>query len=79
MLLLKHLLFLLFEIMQIIAHTPQGIFKGLQQPYDEKQYRRLGELLSLIDTAKRYCLETDHGEFYMNKSMIDQSIFVLVK
>jgi len=65
--------------MQIIAHTPQGIFKGLLQPYDEKQYRRLGELLSVIDTAKRYCLETDHGEFYMNKSMIDQSIFVLVK
>jgi len=79
MLPLKHPLFLLSKIMQIIAHTPQGIFKGLLQPYDEKQYRRLGELLSVIDTAKRYCLETDHGEFYMNKSMIDQSIFVLVK
>lgn len=65
--------------MQIIAHTPQGIFKGLQQPYDEKQYRRLGELLELIDTTKLYCLETDHGGFYMNKAMIDQSIFVLVK
>jgi hypothetical protein len=79
MLPLKHPLFLLSEIMQIIAHTPQGIFKGLQQPYDEKQYRRLGEVLNMIDAIKFYCLETDHGEFYMNKSMIDQSIFVLVK
>ena len=79
MLLLKHLLFLLSEIMQIIAHTPQGIFKGLQKPYDEKQYRRLQELLDMIYIVKFYRLETDRGEFYMNKSMIDQSIFVLVK
>jgi hypothetical protein len=65
--------------MQIIAHTPRGTFKGMEQPYDEKQYRRLQELLDLVDATKLYCLETDHGEFYMNKSMIDQSIFVLVK
>jgi hypothetical protein len=65
--------------MQIIAHTPLGVFKGIEQPYDEKQYRRLQELLDMIDTTKLYCLETDNGEFYMNKSMIDQSIFVLVK
>ena len=79
MLLLKHLLFLLSKTMQIIAHTPLGVFKGIEQPYDEKQYRRLQELLDMIDTTKLYCLETDNGEFYMNKSMIDQSIFVLVK
>jgi hypothetical protein len=65
--------------MQIIAHTPLGVFKGIEQPYDEKQYRRLQELLDMIDTTKLYCLETGNGEFYMNKSMIDQSIFVLVK
>jgi len=65
--------------MQIIAHTPLGVFKGTEQPYDEKQYRRLQELLDMIDTVKLYCLETDNGEFYMNKLMIDQSIFVLVK
>lgn len=79
MLLLKHLLFLFFETMQIIAHTPLGICNGLKQPYDEKQYRRLQELLDTMDTTKLYCFETDQGEFYMNKSMIDQSIFVLVK
>ena len=67
MLPLKHLPFLLFETMQIIAHTPLGIFKGIEQPYDEKQYQHLQELLDMINTTKLYCLETDHGEFYMNK------------
>ena len=79
MLLLKHLLFLLSRIMQIIAHTPLGIFKGTEQPYDEKQYRRIRELLDRINTTELYYLETDHGGFYMNKSMIDQSVFSLVK
>jgi hypothetical protein len=65
--------------MQIIAHTPLGIFKGTEQPYDEKQYRRIRELLDRINTTELYYLETDHGGFYMNKSMIDQSVFSLVK
>jgi hypothetical protein len=65
--------------MQIIAHTPLGIFKGTEEPYDERHYRHCQKLLEMIDTAKLYCLETDQGELYMNKSMIDQSVFSLVK
>jgi hypothetical protein len=79
MLLLKHLLFLLFETMQIIAHTPQGIVQGVKEPYDEEKYQRRMKVLEAIDTLDSYWFTTDVGQCYMSKAMIDQSIFFLVR
>jgi hypothetical protein len=79
MLLLKHLLFLLFETMQIIAHTPLGIFKGLKQPYDEEKYQDMLYLLSGIHKTLGFNMVTDSGKCYMSKAMIDQCIFFVIK
>lgn len=79
MLLLKHLLFLLSETMHIIAQTPQGLIKSLEEPYDEKKYQRYWKTLEAIHTLDCYWFTTDVGQCFMSKAMIDQSIFVLVK
>jgi len=79
MLLPKHLLFLLFEAMLIIAQTPQGIVRSVEEPYDEEKYQRRMKVLEAIDTFDCYWFTTDVGQCYMSKAMIDQSIFFLVK
>ena len=79
MLLLKHLLFLLFETMLIIAQTPQGIVRSVEEPYDEEKYQRRMKVLEAIDTLDSYWFTTDVGQCYMSKAMIDQSIFFLVR
>jgi len=79
MLLLKHLLFLFSETMQIIAQTPQGIVKSVEEPYDEEKYQRRMIVLAAIDRLDCYSFTTDVGHFYMSKAMIDQSIFFLVR
>lgn len=79
MLLLKHPLFLLSETMQIIAHTPQGIIKSVEQPYDEKKYQKYWKTLGAIDTLDCYWFTTDVGQCFMSKAMIGQSVFFLVK
>jgi hypothetical protein len=79
MLLLKHPLFLLFETMLIIAQTPQGIVRSVEEPYDEEKYQRRMKVLEAIDTLDSYWFTTDVGQCYMSKAMIDQSIFFLVK
>jgi hypothetical protein len=79
MLPLKHPLFLLSEIMQIIAQTPQGIIRSVEEPYDEEKYQRRMKVLTAIDTLDSYWFTTDIGQCYMTKAMIDQSIFFLVK
>jgi len=79
MLPLKHPLFLLLETMLIIAQTPQGIIRSVEEPYDEEKYQRRMKVLEAIDTLDSYWFTTDVGQCYMSKAMIDQSIFFLVR
>jgi hypothetical protein len=79
MLPLKHLLFLLSEAMQIIAQTPHGIIKSVEEPYNGDRYEFRMKVLEAIDTLDCYWFTTDVGQCYMSKAMIDQSIFFLVK
>jgi hypothetical protein len=79
MLLLKYLLFLLFETMQIIVQTPQGLIKGKEQRYNEEWYNQYAKTFERINTAPFFCFDTEVGKCYINKSMIDQSVFFLVK
>jgi hypothetical protein len=65
--------------MQIIAHTPQGIIKSVEQPYDEKKYQKYWKTLEAIDTLDGYWFTADVGQCFMSKAMIDQSVFFLVK
>jgi hypothetical protein len=66
--------------MQIIAQTPQGIIKSVEQPYDENKYQKYWKTLEAIDTLDCYWFTTDVGhQCFMSKAMIDQSIFFLVK
>lgn len=79
MLLLKHPLFLLSEIMQIIVQTPQGLIKGKEQLYNEEWYNRYAKTFEQVNTASFFCFDTEVGKCYINKSMMDQSIFFLLK
>jgi hypothetical protein len=65
--------------MLIIAQTPQGIVRSVEEPYDEEKYQRRMKVLEAIDTLDYYWFTTDVGQCYMSKAMIDQSIFFLVK
>ena len=79
MLLLKHLPSHRSETMQIIAHTPQGIFKSVDEPYDETKYRLYKETLEGVNKLAYLRLTTDTGQCYISEAMIDQSVFFLVK
>ena len=65
--------------MLIIAQTPQGIIRSVEEPYDEEKYQRRMKVLEAIDTLDSYWFTTDVGQCYMSKAMIDQSIFFLVR
>jgi hypothetical protein len=79
MLLLKHLPSHRFKTMQIIAHTPQGIFKTIEEPYDELIYEEYDRLLADIDKMHILSFETIDGQLYMTKGMINQSVFIVAK
>ncbi len=65
--------------MRIIAHAPQGIFKGKEVKYDEQQYKVIGSCLEKLPDLKYFSFETPTGEIYMTEEMISQSVFVLEK
>ena len=79
MLLLKHLPFHRSETMQIIAHTPQGVFKSVDEPYDETIYQLYKESLEGVNKLAYLRLTTDTGQCYLNPAMINQSVFLLAK
>jgi len=79
MLLLKHLPFLPSKTMQIIVQTPQGLVKGKEQLYNEEWYNQCAKTLAQVNTASFFCFDTEVGKCYINKSMMDQSIFFLLK
>ena len=79
MLLQKHLPSHRSETMQIIAHTPQGVFKSVDEPYDELLYEELNQLVVDIDKMHVLSLETIDGQFYMTMEMINQSVFIVAK
>jgi len=79
MLLLKHLPFHRSETMQLTAYTPQGVFKTIEEPYDELVYEEYDRLITDIDKMHVLSLETIDGQLYMTKGMIDQSVFIVAK
>ena len=79
MLLLKHLPFHRSETMQIIVQTPQGLVKGVEQHYHEEWYNRYVKTFEQINTAPFFSFDTEIGKCYMNKSMINQSIFFILR
>ena len=65
--------------MKIVAHTPHGVFNGNEIEYNEEQYKLTGSLLEKLHQLEYFSFETPNGEIYMNKEMIDKSVFVLEK
>ena len=65
--------------MQIIVQTPQGLIKGIEQPYNEEWYNRYVKTFEQINTAAFINFDTEIGKCYMNKSMINQSVFFILK
>lgn len=65
--------------MRIVAHTKYGVFYSIEQDYDDEEYRELGNLLDRLGSLERFSFETDKGEVYLTKGMIDDSVFILEK
>ena len=79
MLLLKHLPSHRSETMQLTAYTPQGVFKTVDEPYDETKYQQYKKALEGMNAISCFWLTTDAGQCYLNEAMINQSVFLLAK
>jgi hypothetical protein len=71
--------FLLSKTMQLVAHTPLGIFKGVDVPAGHEEQKAMDAVLERIHDLEYFGIETKAGFIYMTKAMIDSSIFVLSK
>jgi virulence-associated protein VapD len=65
--------------MRIIAHTKYGVFEGIESEYDETKYKDIQMFLEKIADFKYFSFETDKGEVYMMKEMIEDTLFILEK
>ena len=65
--------------MKIIAHTPYGVFEGVEREYNETEYEELACLLEKLPKLEYLCFNIDKGEIYMTQEMIADSLFVLEK
>ena len=65
--------------MKIIAHTKYGVFEGVEKEYNEKQYVQIGKLLEQLCDLKYFSFQTNKGEIYLTKEMIDDTLFILEK
>lgn len=65
--------------MKIIAHTQYGTFESIEQEYTDELYDQLKELLAKMADFKYFIFETDTGNVFLTKNMIDRSIFVIEK
>ena len=67
------------ETMQLTAYTPQGVFKTVDEPYDETKYQQYKKALEGMNAVSCFWLITDAGRCYLNEAMINQSVFLLAK
>jgi hypothetical protein len=65
--------------MRIVAHTKYGVFEGIENEYDEEKYVNIGKFLEKIHKLDYFSFQTDKGEIYFTKQMIDDTLFVLEK
>ena len=65
--------------MNVLAHTKYGVFRTSQIEYDKEGYMRISEFLEGLSELEYLQLETDGGDVYFSKELIDDSIFILQK
>jgi hypothetical protein len=66
--------------MQLIAHTPHGIFKSKEADVSEDEYQQMQSFLEKINGLNYMTFELSEGEkVYLSKEMIGRSVFVLKK
>ena len=65
--------------MRIVAHTKYGVFEGVEQDYDEKEYVEIAESLWKVSDLKNFSFVTDKGEIFFTKQIIADTLFVLEK
>jgi hypothetical protein len=65
--------------MKIIAYTPQGTFESVDKEFNDEDYLYTCELLSRIWNMSYFTFETDTGDVYFPKEMLQQSVFVIEK
>ena len=65
--------------MKLVAHTRYGIFESIEQEYDEDYYEQVKELLSRLSEFKYFTFETNDGNVYLNKELIGESLFQIIK
>ena len=65
--------------MRIVAHTKYGVFYGIEKDYDEYTYCEIDKLLEKIGEMKYFSFETNDGQIYFTKGMINDSLFILEK
>jgi hypothetical protein len=65
--------------MQIIIHTKHGKFKGKKYVFDEDKYTEISSFLNRINRLEYVSFETETGEIFLTKVMIDDSVFEIIK
>jgi hypothetical protein len=65
--------------MKLIIHTKYGKFESKEEPYNEQRYLQFCTSLSRIHTATYFTFDTENGEIYLTKPMIDDCIVELIK
>lgn len=65
--------------MKIVAHTPRGVFESKDKECTEEDYLILCDLLSKFERMSYFCMDTDNGNIYLPKEMIQSSVFVVEK
>ena len=65
--------------MRIVAHTKYGVFEGVKKEYSEEKYYEIGKFLEQLCDLKYFSFQTDKGEIYLTKEMIDDTLFILEK
>ena len=66
--------------MKIIAHTPYGVFEGIEEDYDEQKFETHAEGLEReLPKTPIFVFNTAQGEIYMTSEMINKSLFILEK
>jgi len=65
--------------MKLIIHTKYGKFEGKDHPFDQTKYDEISQFLTDIHRMQYACFDTENGEIFMTKPMIDDCIVELIK
>lgn len=79
MLPLKHLLFLLSKIMQLIVTTPLGVVKGKKEDYDQKNFIAMTDYIADAEAISHITIATEDGLVILHKDIISNSVFQLIR